>query len=261
MSEIIMAPEDNEGFSKALSHIQHLCREHPCKVGAAEIFVGFILLGIGVKTGAIKMGKDLVCVANRRFNPVALATGSTSAVMGSAAGLIGAVGVAGGGGAICVPAAALAAGGAAVGGVTGYTFGDMTSKLFQPTYDWAAFIGGGSLLIVGMALIVDGCRRILGSAAFKKALSCMKDGVIYLANVAKTIVCRTIEGFYKWINSLDPLKGCLLTMAVGTAATVSLMVISAPAWMATTVYGVAAFVCWFFARRFFSGCLPELTSV
>lgn len=256
-----MSPEDKNGYSKVLNYLRDWCRDNPGKCGALEIAIGTLLLAIGVKTGAIRMGKDLVCVANRRWNPVALGGGSTSAAMGAAAGLIGGVGIATGGGAIGIPAAALAAGGAFLGGTTGYTFGDLTSKLFQPTFDWAAFIGGGSLLIIGTALIVDGCRRILGSAAFKKALAYLKDGVIYLANAAKTIVCRTIEGFNKLINGIDPEEGCVLTIAAGTTAALLLTSISAPVWTVTVVFGVTAFVFWLFLKRYFPGDLPELAVV
>jgi hypothetical protein len=55
--------------------------------------------------------------------------------------------------------------------------------------------------------------------------------IIYLANAAKTIVCQTIEDFKNLINTIDPEKGCVLTVAAGTTAALLLTSVSAPVWM------------------------------
>src|SRR5580658_7659222 len=73
-----------------------------------------------------------------------------------------------GGGALGIPAALLGVAGAAVGAFAGYSVGDVIHNLLAHVPSFLSFISVGSLLVVGTALIIDGCRRILGSETFQK---------------------------------------------------------------------------------------------
>lgn len=193
MKTIEMNSQEQQGFSKALAYVEDFCQRNPCTVGAAEIALGAGLIVAGVKLGAVEMGSQLVGLAGSPFNASSLVTGLASGGAGVAAGIVGAIGVVGLGTAIGISAPLLAAAGAVVGFTAGYTVGDITHNLLNPGIDWPSFLGGGSLLLVGVGLVLDGCRRILASEVVQQAISFIKDGVIHLVNTAAEVVCRTVE--------------------------------------------------------------------
>ena len=280
---IEMTDADNNGFRSIMSHIRQFCRQNPCSVGAAEIVCGAFVITLGVKIGAVEMGSKLVGIDGNPFNAESFLTGGGSGAVGTAAGLLGGIGVAGLGSAIGISAPVLAALGAAVGFTTGYTVGDLTHNLLNPGVDWLALIGGGSLLAIGLALILDGCRRIVGSAAFKRAVSFLKARIIYLGKSTRRIVCRTTEELKDWAVRivLEPgtvvvpvtcatLAGSAGALAGGTlaassvtvlgshalgSAALSLGLVAAPVWpviacgVGAAAVGVGG---WVLVRRWFS---------
>lgn len=193
MQEKHLSEHEKTSFEKALGYIHGFCQDHPCTVGGLEIAAGTALIAIGVKTGSIAMGNEVLGVDMGQFNLASLAGGAGGALLGTAAGVLGAVGIAAGGAAIGIPAAALAAVGGVVGGIAGYAGGDILHKFLNPGFDVIQMFGAGSLLALGTALIIDGCKRILGSETFGQILSAFRDGVLYLVEITKQVVARTMD--------------------------------------------------------------------
>lgn len=57
-------------------------------------------------------------------------------------------------------------------------------------------LAGSSLIAISVALIVDGCKRLLGSTLFKKikhAVSSFVKGVLYLVKLTCKVVLRTAK--------------------------------------------------------------------
>jgi hypothetical protein len=216
MKTIALSGDDGDWFKKVLQQIKDGCEKHPCSVGGAEILIGAALIGVGIKTDAIQMGAQVVGVTGSHFNIHSLIGAGSGGLAGSATAIIGSIGVAGSGGAIAIPAALLGTMGAAVGAVSGYTAGDVLHKFLTHFPGILDFVAAGSLLAVGTLLIIDGCRRILGSKAFHQAWSHFKDSVLYLAELSVKVVCQTVEELSGFLRSLTVGDG--ISAAVGATA-------------------------------------------
>lgn len=202
MKAIALSGEEKSGFQKALKSVEIFCKRNPCAVGGAEIITGAGLIALGIKLGAIDMGTQLVGLGAHQFNIESLVGASSGGLVGSASTILGGVGIAAGGGAIGIPAGLLGVAGAAIGAFTGYSAGDVIHNLTAHVPSYLSFIGVGSLLVVGVALIIDGCRRILGSETIQKAWSSFKDGIIYLADVTAKVVCKTANEISDFLSAL-----------------------------------------------------------
>ncbi len=77
--------------------------------------------------------------------------------------------------------------------------------------DYASLCLGGSALIVGVGLLVDGAQRCLKDDAVRSMLTDFRDGVIRLKDVAAKVVARTV-------GDLDGFAGRLKKMPGGSAA-------------------------------------------
>ena len=202
MKAIALSGEEKAGFQKALKSVEIFCKRNPCVVGGAEIVTGAGLIALAVKLGAVDMGRHLVGLDVNQFNVESLVGVGAGSITGSAASILGGVGIAAGGGAIGIPAALLGVAGSAVGAFTGYSVGDVIHNLLAHVPSFLSFISVGSLLVVGTALIIDGCRRILGSETFQKAWSSFKDGILYLADVTVKIVCKSANEISEFLSAL-----------------------------------------------------------
>lgn len=202
MKTIELSGEQKAGFQKVLKSVEIFCKRNPCVVGGAEIVTGAGLVALAVKLGAVDMGAHLVGLDAGRFNVESFLGAGGGGLAGSAASILGSIGVVAGGGAIGIPAALLGVAGAAVGAFTGYGVGDVVHNLLAHAPSYLSIIGVGSLLVVGLALIIDGCRRILGSETFQKAWSSFKNGIIYLTDVTVKIVSKTADEISEFLSAL-----------------------------------------------------------
>ena len=202
MKAIELSGEEKAGFQKVLKSVEIFCKKNPCVVGGAEIVTGTGLIALAIKLGAVGMSTHLVGLDASQFNVESLLGASAGGMTGSAASILGSVGIAASGGAIGIPAGLLGVAGAAIGAFTGYSIGDVAHNLLAHVPSYLSFIGVGSLLVIGLALIIDGCRRILGSETFQKALSSFKDGIIYLVDVTAKIVCKTANEISEFLSAL-----------------------------------------------------------
>ena len=226
MKAIALSVEEKSGFQKILKSVGDFCEKHPCLVGSAEIVAGAGLIGLAIKFGAVEMGTHLVGLDGGSFNVESLVGAGGGGVAGSAASILGNLGIATGGGAIGIPAALLGVAAAGVGVVAGYSAGDVVHNLLNHVPTFLNYIKVGSLLVVGTALIIDGCRRILGSEAFKKAWSSFQNGILHLADAASRVVCKSKKELSNYLSSsqaggASAVAGATAGAAIGTSVAAS----------------------------------------
>ena len=188
MTDDIEKPLSDAGkahLKAALQYVEDWCQRHPWQVGLAEMALGAGLIAAGVESGAIEMGRDLVAAV--------LDKGTTAGLLGAAGGsfmgllpgaIVKGVGVAALGTAISVPAVLLMGGGGLLLGLAGYGAGRLAHDFLQPVPDLATLIGGGSLLLVGTALLIDGARRLARTKEAASLAMCFRDGVLHLRRVS-----------------------------------------------------------------------------
>ncbi len=197
---ITLEPDDDDRFRKLFEQIKDWSREHQVGVGVAEMALGSAMIAYGVNTGAIQMGADIVASAcGRSVDPKVIAglTGSTAAAI-TAVGckLIGGIGIAAAGGAVAVPAVILVGGAAWVFGATGYALTEAINSFLEPSINALTLFTGGSLLTIGLALILDGAYRVLPERLkekIHKISSKFRDGIITLVKCATKIIASSLS--------------------------------------------------------------------
>lgn len=181
---VVFSEHNKESLLKAKAHAEAWCAERPAAVGIAEMALGAALITFGVKSGAIEMGRDLVMSVLNPEQNLAFIGGSTGTATGAALGLLGNIGVASGGSAIAIPAIALGGSGALLLGLGGFGLGKLASELFSPVPTLSEFIGPASLLAVGVALMVDGGRRVLSAQAVQEGLAKFEDWTLKVTGIS-----------------------------------------------------------------------------
>jgi hypothetical protein len=218
MKEIQMSEIERTKFGLALDYVGEWCAKHQWAVGVGEMAAGTALVVAGIKLGHIHPGTWLGTKVGG-FNGGALAGGAAGGTAGAiAGGVLGGIGVATGGGAIGIPAWLLASGGAAAFGASGYAIGDAVHKFLNPGIDIGQVFAGGSLLIIGVALIIDGARRFINDEAVRRLFSNVKDGVVYLAGLTADVVADSWEAIKRCVIPGSPVDGmgaAVSSVAVG----------------------------------------------
>lgn len=112
MTEIPLNGEERSALGRLRVHVSVLCEKNALEVGLVEMAVGASIISLGVNTGGIRLGLDIVGTASSQFGLDAK-VGAVSATLGAiGAGLPGSIRVATGGAAIGIPAAIVATGAA-----------------------------------------------------------------------------------------------------------------------------------------------------
>jgi hypothetical protein len=253
MSEIAMNGNDQQVFKQALDYAIGWSKQHQLEIGAAEMALGAAAITWGIHHGAITMGKDLVDAALSHGEVAKDLGGLFGGCLGATAGIVlGSIGIAALGGGVAVPAALLAGAGSVILGACGYTAADLAHRFLNPPVDIGTFIGSASVLAVGIALLIDGARRIIKDARVLAAVSKVKDGIIYLVElsglkqVVKDILSKPetsgdAMGRIATAGAVAAGTGAVgATVAAGTvtvlgshaigAAALSLGLVSAPLW-------------------------------
>jgi hypothetical protein len=221
MKKITMGEHEKWAFAQVLAFTRDWCSKHQLEVGVLEIALGASAIALGVHNGAIEMGKDLVGSAMSNFNIESGVGGAIGGLSGTGLGQwVGSIGVATGGSAIAVPAVALIGNGALLLGAVGYAAGDAIHNYLHPPIDLRELLTNASLLTVGVALLVDGARRIIKDKRVRAAASYVRDGAVYLCEVAVEIVVRNMRELRGLIRQLvakpNPVMGAV--GGIGTAA-------------------------------------------
>lgn len=251
MKEISLDDSGERGFEKLFAHCAKWSSEHQAEVGVAEIALGVAIVAWGLQAGQIRFGSEVVATALSKGGLMGAATGA--GVGGIGAAILGSIGVAGAF-TFGIPAIALASGGMVILGAAGYGAGDIAEKLLRPHPEFTDLLTGTSLLFIGMALIVDGARRVVKDERVLELASKFTDGVIQLAPLTAKIVARTWDELLATKTELATSPAAGLTtattavagaaiggslaassvtvfgsQAIGTAA-LSLGLVSAPLW-------------------------------
>lgn len=221
MFEIPMNEPDKRSFQKARDYCKEWSAEHQAEVGVAEIALGAGLITWGLQSGYIHMGTDVV--ATKLSDSGLLGATAGAGIGGIGASILGSIGVVGMGTAFGIPALALIGGGAAIFGLAGYAAGDVAQKFLTPPAGFGDFFFGASILAVGVALMIDGARRVVTDQRVLQLASNIKDGVIQLANLTVEVVASTWEELQAIIKELanhpDAKNAVLGATTAATAAT------------------------------------------
>jgi len=141
-----------------------IAKNNPGKLACAEIAVGAVMAVMGAKTAAAEVA---LMIAPQWKIPASIGAAGIGGLMGS---MIGGIGLAAGGTAIGIPAAAVTIGLTVVAGMTGYTAADIAQKLMaSPDFITLGF--GAGLAGVGIALMYHGTERLLGVEEVQKFVS------------------------------------------------------------------------------------------
>lgn len=223
-------PERN-GFAAALQSATRWAEQHGWQVGVAEIAIGGAMLAVGIESGAIELGHQLVVSVLEDGQAEGLFGGAVGSALGALPGLVvKSIGVAAMGTAISVPALVLVGGGALVMGLAGYGTGRLVAEYLNQAPSFAELIGPGSLTLVGTALLLDGARRISSDPDVQRLVSQFSDGVLHLAEVAGQRLLLTkdqllqhlVQEIRAYLSALerDPLSAAATVAGVGAGAAV-----------------------------------------
>jgi hypothetical protein len=102
------------------------------------------------------------------------------------------------GGAIGIPATLWIGGATAVIGMAEYTVGDVIHNTISPIIDINAIIINGSILLIGVGLIIDGARRCLNNQRALFTLPHNKEGVVHLFDLSSKRVATTFDELHKF---------------------------------------------------------------
>lgn len=267
---IAIEDKDRDGFDSLFAHVRDWCSTHQKEIGLCEIAVGAALVTAGIQSGAIEVGVQLVASVLENSNTAEF-LGAGSGITGLLPGLIaGNVGIAAMGTAISAPAILLMGGGALVFGLAGYGAGKLFESLTEPAWGLAQSIGTGALA-VGVALIVDGARRLAKDKDIQLLASKFKDYSLHLGRLAASATITRLQDLTAYLSddigaflsdlASDPKKAVLAAgvtgggVAAGSAAAastvtvlgskalggvaLSLGLVSAPVWPVLAGGGLA----------------------
>lgn len=191
MNDFPISEIEHYSIQRAIAHAKDWAGRHQWELGVAEMALGASILAWGVKIGAIEIGRDIVGSALATMNMGALLGSGIGGGLGTiASAVIGSIGVVGMGTGIAVPAAFLMGAGAAVFSAFGYVAGDLVHKFLQPTLD-DLFVNG-SLLLVGVALLIDGAQRVIKDQRVIALASHISDQTIRLAQITGKVVVSSL---------------------------------------------------------------------
>ena len=184
---------DRGAIDRARALAETWCSEHPrLLTGVAEMALGAALLAWGVHHGAIEMGIQVLGTATDITNPGGATGGAVGLAVGAvAAKIIGSIGVVGMGSGIGIPVGLLALGGGALLSAAGYTAGDIAYGLLNKV-DLADLALGASAMGIGLALLIDGARRVVGDDAVRQGAARVTAAAIELFRANATVVARSV---------------------------------------------------------------------
>lgn len=266
IKKISISTDSESAFTKFFDHAKKWGSEYQIEIGVAEMALGAALIAWGAHSNVFELGKDIVATAFPN-NTLAETVGAASAGAGGLGGyILGSIGVAAMGSAIGIPAGVVALGAAAIFGAMGYTITDVINdKLTQ--IDFNELLGGlvgASALAVGLALLIDGARRVVTDPRILEVAAKLEDGAIYLSELTVQVVAKTMQELDKFMkeNNGYTISGMVGGGAAGLAigstlaassvtvlgsqalggVALSLGLVSAPLWpvIAVGVAGAAA---------------------
>ncbi|MFW8602507.1 hypothetical protein ACOHYD_13645 [Desulfobacterota bacterium M19] len=204
--ELALATIDLSAFEKTLGYVKNWCKENQCTIGLAEMAVGASLVTWGVQNGVIEIGSKLVATKMGGTNVesmVGMYGGAGAGAIASA--VVGSIGIAAGGTAIGIPATVVIGGGALILGAAGYTGGDLIHNFLNQPINFMEFFTDASILAIGVALMIDGGKRIIKDDKVLASLSRFKNGTIYLQKLSTEVIAETIDELKDFMNKFASL--------------------------------------------------------
>lgn len=212
-------------------------RESGLGIGLVKITAGCALCALPVMSGSVTLGSGFEITDYVVAGTAGLGLG------GMAGALIGGIGVAALGGAIGIPALAVAgASGALLSslGVGSMALYDKIMHASPPVFE--QFVGMG-MMVLGAGLIISGVKDVLGSEAFRqlvaacgKAVSWVRNGVLYLVDVTEAVVKKGFD-LVRHLLPRDAVDAVGSTAIAGGGATAGALAGGAIAASTTTVLG------------------------
>ncbi|WP_345977823.1 hypothetical protein [Sulfurimonas sp. HSL3-7] len=216
--ELVLSNNEAKAFSEAFEYAKKWCSDNQWAVGVAEMAVGASLVAWGVHNGVIEMGSQLVATELGGSNIESMAGAAGGSGIGAVAGsIVGSIGVVGMGGAIGIPAALVIGGAAVVLGMAGYTAGDVAHNATN-AINTNTLAANGSVLLVGVALIIDGARRCIKDPKVLSALSLFKEKVVILNDLSSKIIAQSMGELQGFIEELKKLPEDIIEASVGTGS-------------------------------------------
>lgn len=272
MKRIGLSPRDRSAISKAREIASQWCREHPqLLVGVAEMALGAALLSWGVQAGTIEMGAQIVGTMTDITSTGGVAGAVTGLVVGGiAAKIVGSIGIVGMGSAVGVPVGVLALGAGGLLSALGYTVGDVVDG-YLSRVDMGQLAVGAGALGVGLALLVDGARRVAREEAVSQGAARVTATAVELFDASATVVARTVADLQRYrhdaaalgVSSLAGMGGAAFggayaasTVTVLGSKTIGALVlatglVSTPVWPVLLGGSAAAVGAGLLARRVF----------
>ena len=215
----MLSKNESKSFYAAMEYARKWCNENQLVLGVGEMAIGAGLVAWGVHNGTIEMGTQLVTteVGGSNIESVLGAVGGSG--IGAVAGsILGSIGVVGMGGAIGIPAVIVAGGAAAVLGMAGYTAGDLLHNMTTQAIDINSLARNGSVLLVGVALMVDGARRCINDKKVLSALSVFKERVIIINKISVRIIATKLNEVQAFDGATASMGGATFGAAIGASA-------------------------------------------
>lgn len=199
MYEMVMSDPDKRHFQTLLGYSKEWCSTHQWAVGVGEMALGAAVITWGLQTGNIDMGSQVV--GSQWSDGGIFGAASGAGIGGIAASFIGSIGITAMGAAVGIPAVALIAGGAAIFSAFGYSVGDVAQRFFEPPGGFG--FTDASILAIGIALLVDGARRLITDEKVLALLSRLQDGVIKLTKLTTKVIVKTMDELKALIEKLN----------------------------------------------------------
>lgn len=199
MQAIQLTGDDRNAFDHLRMLAARWANDNQWEVGAIEAAVGAACVCWAVQSGVLTMGADLVGTALASGpSTLPMSSGLATGALGAFSGqLLGSIGVAAMGTAICIPASVLTLGGAFVFGAFGYTAGDIFDS-YVNAIPMAELFKEAGVLAVGVALIVDGTRRIVGDPRMHQAWAKLQDHLLWIGQTSSPVVANTFDELKEW---------------------------------------------------------------
>lgn len=258
MQEIALYENDKNAFRKGVDYCISWGNEHQVIAGVAEMALGAGVIAWGLQNGLVDLGTDIVGSKWADVGGVVSAGAGAIGVPAIASTLLKSVfigGVSGISGVTMVPAIPailLVSGGAMIFGACGYTTAGIAEDFFGPGF--SDYLEGASVTAVGLALLIDGARRVATDDSVLETASRLKDDVIQLVSASAEIPLKTWEELQAILKEMSnapesqvisgtagvtgaAIGGCLATGTVTVlgshglgAVALSLGLVSAPVW-------------------------------
>jgi hypothetical protein len=269
VKRIPLSPQVTEAARNALAHAEEFAAAHALEIGLAEIAAGAAVLALAVADGSALLGVHLVAT---KLPWIGVGTGSLATI---ATSCLGSIGVAAMGTAIGIPAAILTGGAGLLFGLAGVGLGSIGEKVIDPSA--IELLNPAMRVTLGLFLILDGARRILGDDRFQKMKVAVTETYLEAREITRPVIAQTLEQLQqlKPADMIDA-AGASTTAAVFAGAgavagstlgvgsvtvlgssglggvAVALGVVSAPLWPAVVggaALGAAGYAAWFAVRK------------